>query len=147
MSVPNVSNVGFWETAVDQFSVNGVDLGLTGRTAIMDTVRWRFLSDVAYALISYPSQSYYQGTTLIIAPAADAAAVHAAIPGSKPDKQGGFTIPCTTSASFALTVGGQTFAIDPRDLTFLPVDPANLTGDCVSGISSGTVGAATEWLV
>ncbi|KAF9514555.1 hypothetical protein BS47DRAFT_1342855 [Hydnum rufescens UP504] len=124
VSVPNVSQSGFWEVAVDHFSVNGRNLGLMGRTAIMDT-----------------------GTTLIIAPPADAKAVHAAIPGSRADGHGGFTIPCTTTASIALTVGGRNFAIDPRDMTFLPVSPANLTGDCVSGISSGAIGAATEWLV
>lgn len=108
----NVNEQGFWEGAMT-VSVNGQDLGLQGRTAILDT-----------------------GTTLIIAPEADAAAVHQAIPGAKSDGQGGFTIPCTTTASVALTFGGQDFAIDPRDLLFAPVDPNDLTGDCVSGISS-----------
>jgi len=124
VAVPNVSKTGFWEAALDSISVNGKDLGLTGRTGIMDT-----------------------GTTLIIAPPADAAAVHAQIAGAKPDGQGGFTVPCTTTASVALTVGGKAFNIQPQDITFLPVDPNNLTGDCQSGISSGQVGGAQEWLV
>ena len=101
-------------------TVNGQDLGLQGRTAILDT-----------------------GTTLIIAPDSDAAAVHAAIPGAQSDGQGGFTIPCTTTASVALSFGGTSFAIDTRDLLFAPVDPNDLTGDCVSGISSGQIGGAT----
>lgn len=120
----NVNTEGFWEAAMDAVSVGGTDVGLTGRTAILDT-----------------------GTTLIIAPPADAAAVHAAIPGSASDGQGGFTIPCTTSSQVALTFGGQSFAIDPRDLLFAPVDQNNPTGDCVSGISSGQIGGAQEWLV
>lgn len=120
----NVNTEGFWEGAMDAVTVNGQDLGLQGRTAILDT-----------------------GTTLIIAPDNDAAAVHQAIPGAQSDGQGGFTIPCTTNASVALTFGGQSFAIDTQDLLFSPVDPNNLQGDCVSGISSGQVGAATEWLV
>ncbi|GJE85515.1 acid protease [Phanerochaete sordida] len=120
----NVNQQGFWEGSMPSVTVNGQDLGLQGRTAILDT-----------------------GTTLVIAPDADAAAVHAAIPGAKSDGQGGFTIPCTTTASVALTFGGQSFAIDPRDLLFAPVDPTDLTGDCVSGISSGQIGGATEWLV
>ncbi|OBZ72300.1 putative aspartic-type endopeptidase CTSD [Grifola frondosa] len=119
----NVNTQGFWEGAMS-VSSNGQDLGLQGRTAILDT-----------------------GTTLIVAPAADAQAVHATISGSQSDGQGGFTIPCTTNASIALTFGGQSFAIDTRDLLFAPVDPANLQGDCVSGISSGNIGGATEWLV
>ncbi|PAV16553.1 acid protease [Pyrrhoderma noxium] len=120
----NVSQVGFWEASMDAVTVDGQDTGLQGRTAILDT-----------------------GTTLIIAPDADAQAVHAAIPGAKSAGQGSFTIPCTTTASVALTFGGRSFAINPTDLLFLPVDQNDLTGDCVSGISSGQIGGATEWLV
>lgn len=80
-------------------------------------------------------------------PQADATAVHEQITGSKTDGQGGFTVPCNTNASVAMVLGGTSFAIDSRDLAFFPVDPTDLTGDCLSGISSGTVGTATEWLV
>lgn len=124
VTFPNVNAQGFWEGALGGVSVDGTDLGLQNRTAIHDT-----------------------GTTLVIAPASDAAAVHAAIPGSKSDGQGGFTIPCTSTAVVALNLGGADFSIDPRDLLFQPVDPNDLTGDCVSGISSGQVGGANEWLV
>lgn len=105
-------------------SVNNQDLGLQGRTAILDT-----------------------GTTLMVVPAADAATIHAQITGAKSDGQGGFTVPCTTTDSVALTFGKQEFAIDPRDIAFTPVDPNDPTGDCVSGISSGQIGGADEWLV
>ena len=120
----NVNTQGFWEGAMDDITVDGQSVNLDGRTAILDT-----------------------GTTLIIAPANDAEAVHAAIPGAKSDGQGGFTIPCTTTSSVALSFGGTSFAIDPRDLLFAAVDPNDPTGDCVSGISSGNIGGATEWLV
>jgi hypothetical protein len=124
VSIPLASTTGFWEGALDAISVDGKSLGLNGRTAILDT-----------------------GTTLIVAPPADAAAVHAVIPGAKSDGQGGFTVPCTTSANVALTFGGKAFSINSADLAVDPVDPTNLSGDCVSGISSGEVGGATEWLV
>ncbi|KAF8274739.1 aspartic peptidase domain-containing protein [Lactarius quietus] len=52
---------------------------------------------------------------------------------------GGFTVPCTTNASLALTFGGRAFTIDPKDITFVPVNANDLNGDCVSGISSGQV--------
>jgi len=120
----NVNQQGFWEGAMTP-TVNGQSVGLDqGRTAILDT-----------------------GTTLIVAPPDDATAVHQAIQGSQPDGQGGFTVPCTMTESVALTFNNQSFAIDPRDVAFLPVDPNNPTGDCVSGISSGQIGGATEWLV
>ncbi|KAF8150776.1 aspartic peptidase A1 [Crassisporium funariophilum] len=124
ITVPNVNKDGFWEADLDAATVDGTDTGLTGRTAILDT-----------------------GTTLMVVPAADAAVLHQNIEGAKSDGQGGFTVPCTTTASIALTFGGQSFAIDPRDIAFQPVDATDPTGDCVSGIASGDIGGATEWLV
>ncbi|KAI0635714.1 acid protease [Trametes polyzona] len=118
----NLSDNGFWEGAMDSVTVDGQDVGLQGRSAILDT-----------------------GTTLIVAPDADAAAVHAAIPGAQSDGQGGFTIPCDTNATVALSFGGQAFAIDTRDLIFAQVDAAGQ--DCVSGISSGEIDGETTWLV
>jgi hypothetical protein len=84
---------------------------------------------------------------LIIAPQNDADAVHAAIQGSQSDGQGGFTVPCNTQASVALTFGGKAFKINPVDIATQPVDPNNPTGDCVSGIGAGNIGGAQEWLV
>ena len=124
VTVDNVSQDGFWEAAMDGVSADGQDLGLQGRSAILDT-----------------------GTTLIIAPQADADAVHAAIPGAQSDGQGGYTIPCTSNTSVALGFGGSQFAINPVDLLFTPVDPNDPTGDCVSGISAGEIDGATTWLV
>ena len=71
---------------------------------------------------------------LIIVPPADAFAIHAAIPGSRPDGQGGFVIPCDTDAVVAFTFSGQSFAIDPRDLPFIPLNGNDPTGECQSGI-------------
>jgi hypothetical protein len=120
----NVNQQGFWEGAMVP-TVNGQSVGLDqGRTAILDT-----------------------GTTLIVAPPDDATAIHQAIQGAASDGQGGFTVPCTLTESVALTFNNQTFDIDPRDVAFLPVDPNDPTGDCISGISAGQIGGATEWLV
>lgn len=124
VTVDNQSQDGFWEGAMDSITVDGTDSGLSGRLAILDT-----------------------GTTLIIAPESDAVAVHKLISGAQSAGQGSFTIPCTANTSVALTFGGQEFAIDARDLAFTPVDANDPTGDCVSGISSGSVGADNEWLV
>lgn len=118
----NVNTQGFWEGSFT-VTVAGKSLGLSGRTAILDT-----------------------GTTLIIAPAADIKALHAKIPGSKSDGQGGYIIPCTNTAVVSFTFGGRAFDINPIDLLFAPVDPNNLKGSCYSGIAAGTIGTATEWL-
>jgi len=124
VTLDNVSKQGFWEADMDAVTVDGQDTGLQGRTAILDT-----------------------GTTLIIAPAQDAIAVHKLIDGAQSDGQGGFTVPCNTKASIALSFGGTEFAIDPRDIAVQPLDPNDPNGDCISGIASGNIGGAQEWLV
>jgi hypothetical protein len=105
---------------MDAVTVNGQDTGLKGRTAILDT-----------------------GTTLIVAPPADATAVHQLIDGAASDGQGGFTIPCNGNATVSLTFAGQQFDINPVDLAFQQID----ANTCASGISSGQIGGAQEWLV
>jgi len=126
VTLNNLNKAGFWEAGMDAVSVNGKDLGLTNRTAIMDT-----------------------GTTLLLVPQADADAIHRVIPGAQRSRQtpGTYTLPCTTQASLALTFGGRSFAIDSRDITFTPLDLNNPTGDCVSGITAGQIGSQNEWLV
>jgi len=126
VTVDNVSKTGFWEANVGVIAVDGKDTGLTGRTAILDT-----------------------GTTLVLAPAADAKKIHDAIPGAKSDGMGGFTLPCTSKATVSFTFGGGRFTIDPRDLVTTPVNDDDPTGDCVSGIVADTLSddSATQWLV
>jgi aspartyl protease len=125
VTINNVNQNGFWEGALDAVSVDGKDLGLKGRTSILDT-----------------------GTTLLIVPTKDAQVIHKGIPGAKDAGNGAFTVPCTTNASLALTFGKQSFAIDPRDIAVTPVDQNNPTGDCISGISAGQVDVnnPSQWL-
>jgi hypothetical protein len=59
-------------------------------------------------------------------------------------------VPCKTKTLLALTFGNIDFAIDPRDLAFIPVYDDEPQGDCWSGIGIGTVGPfylPTTWLV
>ncbi|QRV90199.1 aspartyl protease [Ceratobasidium sp. AG-Ba] len=122
-TIANVNKNGFWEVPFSP-SVNGKNLGLAGRTAILDT-----------------------GTSLIIAPPADALALHQQIPGAKSDGQGGFTISCTTNAQVSFKIGSQDFTIDPRDLLFVPVNQNDLKGDCVSGIMGGQIAGGCSRVV
>lgn len=120
VTMDNVNRNGFWEANMGAVTMNGQQLKVASNTSILDT-----------------------GTTLMIWPAKDVVAIHQTIPGAKGDGKGGFTIPCTTNASLALNFGGQFFSIDPADLTFLPVDPNDPQGDCLSAIISGDVKGST----
>ncbi|KAG0146584.1 hypothetical protein CROQUDRAFT_44259 [Cronartium quercuum f. sp. fusiforme G11] len=121
--IDNVNTRGFWEGAMAKVTVNGKTV-LENKTGILDT-----------------------GTTLIICPPDDAMAVHSAIPGAKSDGQGGFTLPCKTQATVALNFGGRDFSILASDLVVQPVKSNDLEGDCMSGISSGQIGGAHQWLL
>lgn len=125
VTLNNVNQKGFWEAGLDAASVDGKDLGFKGRTAILDT-----------------------GTTALIVPPADAQAIHKSIPGAKEIGNGTFSVPCNTNSSLALTFGQKAFAIDPRDIVLAPLDQNqnNAKGHCASGITSGQIGGAKEWL-
>ncbi|KAG7089862.1 hypothetical protein E1B28_011506 [Marasmius oreades] len=119
VTLPNISPIGFWTAKVDNATVNGQNFGIDAREAILDT-----------------------GTTLLVAPRADAEKIHAQIDGSTVDEQGRFHLPCDTNATVALAFGGRSFEIDSRDLGF-----ANLgNNDCLSGIGAND-GEGTTWLV
>ncbi|KAG6864979.1 hypothetical protein C0991_005848 [Blastosporella zonata] len=131
VSVPNMSPFGFWEAPLQNVAAGPelTLLGFTNRTAIMDT-----------------------GTTLIVAPQDDVAAMHALIPDAVYHEDVGYwVVPCVVPKGakpvLALVIGGRTFTVDARDIPFLPVDEANPTGNCTSGITEGKVGGPLEWLV
>lgn len=87
----------------------------------------RLCSPLTFSLVSSFDLTLFLSLSVIIMPAADAAAVHAAIPGAASDGAGGFTLPCTTTASLAFTFGGQSFAIVSRRLSPALPPPSSLT--------------------
>ncbi|CAG8527687.1 2573_t:CDS:1 [Ambispora gerdemannii] len=115
-----VGKNGYWEIALGDASVNGKPLGFSKKTAIIDT-----------------------GTTLLIVPPADAAAIHKAIKGSV-NQQGEYFVPCNTKAVVSLTFGGVTYKISPKDLARERTNQHNL---CVSGIAGDNIGGPNQWLV
>ncbi|KAJ7723470.1 aspartic peptidase domain-containing protein [Mycena olivaceomarginata] len=122
--VPNVSDAGFWEAKLDALTVNGQDVKLGNRSCIFDT-----------------------GTSLFIAPKlVGRRRHHKSIPGAKFDNSSkAWTVPCNTTTSVELVIGGRPFPIQPKDLAFGPVD--NTPGTCTSAIAEGGVSEGpTHWL-
>jgi hypothetical protein len=83
---------------------------------------------------------------------ADATAIHEKIPGARDIGDSAFAVPClcTTRLEFKFkdkfTLQDTTFAIDPKDLVHVPLDPNNPNGDCLSAIH-GTDTNSTDMLV
>ncbi|KAJ7454803.1 acid protease [Mycena latifolia] len=115
------TNDSFWIVALGGASVNGASVSIASTTALMDT-----------------------GTTLLVVPANDAAAIHAKIPGAKLTN-GHYTVPCNTTASVALEFGGKSFTINPKDLSF--ASNGRTSGDCTSGIGAFSDSTPQPWLV
>ncbi|WWC99551.1 hypothetical protein V866_006455 [Kwoniella sp. B9012] len=116
------SQEGFWQVDMAAVTIDGTD-AVTGRQAILDT-----------------------GTSLMIAPPADAAAFHAQINGAADVGGGMFSIPCTIDQEITMTFGNVAFQIDVRDLLFQPLSD-DLTGDCLSSLSAGTIKDDVTWLL
>ncbi|KAJ7116384.1 aspartic peptidase domain-containing protein [Mycena epipterygia] len=116
----NSTDTGFWVAEMGPVTVNGEDLGIANRTALLDT-----------------------GTTLMAASADDVKAIHDKIPGSKQVAQG-YTVPCDTDAVVALTFGGKAFPINVLELA--RGSASQKSGDCGSGIGVSAQ-AGDRWLV
>ncbi|KAJ6468432.1 acid protease [Mycena sanguinolenta] len=114
VTMNNTDPNGFWKAPLEGISVNGVDVsGIASTDGLMDT-----------------------GTTLLVVPANEAAAIHAKIPGAIRQNSGQYTVPCNTNATVALKFGGKSFPINPKDLPFASL--GKTSGDCSSGISSSS---------
>ncbi|CAG8495295.1 4812_t:CDS:1 [Dentiscutata erythropus] len=105
---PVIPGTGFWSIPLIDALVNGEPTLNLARPAIIDT-----------------------GTTLLMIPPDDAAAIHKQIPGSEYDSQDSiYIIPCNTTAVVSLNFGGVEYNIPPRDLIFSPISGTQ----CVSSI-------------
>lgn len=113
------TSTGFWEIPLNDASVHGTQLGLTGRTAIIDT-----------------------GTSFILMPPADALALHSLIPGFKQDGET-FSVPCDTTAIIQFMFNKQTYNISTPDWRGGKLD----TGLCRSNIVGRQTFGASQWLV
>ncbi|CCO28287.1 Aspartic protease [Rhizoctonia solani AG-1 IB] len=109
----------FWTINMGQASVGGKPVQTTSQLATIDT-----------------------GTSVVIAPQADAQAIYAAIPGSNLGQNGLFTYPCSANPDVALNFAGQNFNIKAADMS-LGSDATNTT--CVGAIVPSA--QRNAWLV
>ncbi|KAF1946174.1 acid protease [Clathrospora elynae] len=118
--IPCVENSsGFWEIPIEDAGVDGKPVGLTGRTAIIDT-----------------------GTSYILMPQPDAEAIHKQILGFKQDGET-FFVPCDTPSIVQFTFNNHAYNISTADWRGGKVDG----GLCRSNIVGRQTFSATQWLV
>jgi hypothetical protein len=110
---------GFWEIAIENAGVDGKAVGLSGRSAIIDT-----------------------GTSFILMPESDALKIHSQIPGFKQDGET-FSVPCDTTAVIQFSFNKQTYNISTADWRGLRLE----NGLCRSNIIGRQTFKDTQWLV
>lgn len=113
------SGPGFWEIPLSDAGTDGHSAGLTDRTAIIDT-----------------------GTSFILMPPADAAALHASINGSTHSGET-FSVPCDTTAVMHLSFNNVAYNISTDDWRGEKLD----SGLCRSRIIGRQTFNSSQWLV
>jgi hypothetical protein len=113
------NDAGFWEIPIADAGVDGKPLGLTGRSAIIDT-----------------------GTSFILMPAPDALKIHSQIPGFKQDGEM-FSVPCDTSSVIQFSFNKQSYNISTADWRGLRLE----NGLCRSNVIGRQTFKSTQWLV
>ena len=115
--VPN--DTGFWEIAIDDATVNGKDIGLSGKKGIMDT-----------------------GTSYILMPPADALAIHSQISGYTQSGET-FSVPCDTEAPLQFVFGQTGYNISTSDWLGGKLN----SGLCRSNIVGRQTFNESQWLI
>lgn len=103
---------GYWSIKMEEFSVNDENIG-DERIAVVDS-----------------------GTTLIIAPAEDAEAVHNQIPGAVQLGDSTYSVPCSakdTDLKVHFTFNGKSLVLEASDFIMSPIDTNKEM--CLSGIA------------
>jgi hypothetical protein len=113
------NSAGFWEIALSDASVDSKDVGLDGKTGIMDT-----------------------GTSYILMPPDDARAIHALIPGYAQSGEM-FSVPCDTKTALAFAFGDQRYNISTADWLGGKLD----SGLCRSNIVGRQTFNSSQWLI
>lgn len=113
------NNRGFWEIPIADAAFDGTSAGLTDRTAIIDT-----------------------GTSYILVPGDDAAALHKLIPQSSQNGEL-FTLPCSTTQPLQISFGKIAYNISAKDYV-----GSNVGGStCQSNIVGRQTFGEKQWLV
>jgi cathepsin D len=117
LSYSNTISEDSWQIAAGDAGVNSKGVGFQGKTATIDT-----------------------GTSYILMPPADAAALHNLIEGSSQNGEQ-FTIPCDTSAKVYVALNGVEYSILPKDY----VGKASGNG-CESNIIGHQAYGPNDWI-
>ncbi|RIB01094.1 aspartic peptidase domain-containing protein, partial [Gigaspora rosea] len=112
-------NDGEWKIPIDNCVIDGEELNLENRTAMIDT-----------------------GLTLIVMPPYDAKEFYSKITNAIDNEKGSYVLLCEARHEVGLVFNGKTWNIDPKDFIFKQGE-----GDCIGAVTYYDTGADTNWLI
>lgn len=115
----------YWSIPLDGISVGGTSLGITDPGVVIDT-----------------------GTNGLVVPDDVAAAIYAAIPGSKLVSQssGEYLYPCSTNVALAFTFGGVQYTMPASDFNYGRYSGSNCIG-AVSGLGVSSTSSSAIYIL
>lgn len=116
-----VTDMGYWEVAMDDVGLDGKFFNFVNRTAIIDT-----------------------GTSVLLLPPDDAYKVHYAMKDARTDGES-FAIPCDTNYTIEIKISGVTYNIPASDWVGVPTSQGSKY--CSSNIMSRVITGNTTWLL
>ncbi|OAP54298.1 hypothetical protein AYL99_11399 [Fonsecaea erecta] len=120
LSYSKTLNTNSWQIAASDAGVDGKSVGFQSKTAMVDT-----------------------GTSYILLPPSDAAALHQLIPGSSANGET-YTIPCSSSANVFFTISGFQYSVSPKDYVG---KPSGSSGSCQSNIIGHQAFGPNDWIL
>lgn len=140
----------------------GAELSIGGWDAhamLSNTISWNNLTEAKYWQINMDSTAVNNvtangpalgiidsGTSIIVAPPADAQAFYAAVPNAVPfdPVPGYYLIPCNSNYTYQFSFGGVAYVVDPYDMNLGPLyDGASQCVGAVAGIELST----NSWII
>jgi hypothetical protein len=101
-----VKSDGAWTIPMDDINVSGKSVGITGRSAYIDT-----------------------GTSFVFGPPDDVEAMYKMIPGSSSTDGWTYTVPCDADSELAFTFSGKSWTVSSKDWLSAPNDKGKCTGN------------------
>ncbi|MCJ1313446.1 hypothetical protein MMC25_007124 [Agyrium rufum] len=117
-----VSDQVYWEIPADDITIDSKSAGLSGRTAIIDS-----------------------GTSYVLIPPDDSAALHKLIPGAVAEDNEIFNIPCDTEVDVQFVFSKVGYSVSPKDYVGIPV-PGN-SAMCASRFVGVSGAGPGQWIV
>ncbi|KAL7412344.1 aspartic peptidase domain-containing protein [Mrakia frigida] len=138
---------GATDSSLYSGDINYIDMPSGSRTYWLIPFDLAIVDDVLVTLAANTNAAIDTGTTLIVGPTEDVAAIYAQIDGAKDVGGGHWVFPCTNTVSVSFVFGGTPYALTSADMSRGLYETGS--SFCVGAISASDLGsnAPMSWII